>query len=231
MKITKVILAHLVLLTAILHSAPLGADQRLSNPSLERLTQGNERFVSGRPRNDGQSMKDIQRLSKAQSPRAIILSCSDSRVPPELIFDQKLGEMFTIRVAGEALSSSVLASIEYAVQNLGSELLVVLGHTHCGAIKATVEKSKAKTTGSKNLDELIADIEPRIAGIPQNKLASGELREESWANAKGIAKDLITRSKIIENAVQAQTLEILTGLYDLDNGHVEFDTNSAVEKK
>lgn len=93
---------------------------------------------------------DIERLSTGQAPQAIVLSCSDSRVAPEIVFDQKLGEMFTVRSAGEALSSQAIASIEFAIAKLGSKLIVVMGHTKCGAIKAAVDTLSGGSAGSEN---------------------------------------------------------------------------------
>ena len=100
-------------------------------------------------------------LSKSQKPYAIILSCSDSRVPPELIFDKGLGEVFVVRVAGNIPDPVVLGSIEYAAEHLGSPLVMVLGHERCGAVTATVD-SKGKTTGSANIDAIVKAIEPNM---------------------------------------------------------------------
>ena len=105
--------------------------------ALKWLMNGNNRFVKTQLRmKEGQKPADIKRLSSGQQPHAIVLSCSDSRVPPELVFDQKLGEIFVVRTAGEALGDNAVGSIEYAVEHLGSRLIVVMGHTSCGAVKA-----------------------------------------------------------------------------------------------
>ena len=166
---------------------------------------------------------NIERLSKGQSPHSIVLSCSDSRLPPEAIFDQKLGEIFTVRSAGEALSAPAIASIEYAVAHLGSKLIVVLGHTNCGAVKAAVETIEGSSAGSQNLDQLVSDIHPRIRATLKSKKLEKDLRSASWANAKGVAKDLLTRSKLLTNAVQSGGVKIQVGLYDLATGHVDFE--------
>ena len=190
---------------------------------LTELQNGNQRFLSGEVRRDGQSKSDIERLSKGQSPHSIVLSCSDSRLPPEAIFDQKLGEIFTVRSAGEALSAPAIASIEYAVAHLGSKLIVVLGHTNCGAVKAAVETIEGSSAGSQNLDQLVSDIHPRIRATLKSKKLEKDLRSASWANAKGVAKDLLTRSKLLTNAVQSGGVKIQVGLYDLATGHVDFE--------
>lgn len=196
---------------------PVSAEEVLSS-----LKTGNQRFVSGRVRSDGQSKADIERLASGQSPRAIVLSCSDSRLPPETIFDQKLGEIFTVRSAGEALSPQAIASIEFAVAKLGSKLIVVLGHTSCGAVKAAVDTMDGSSAGSPNLDQLVADIRPRIAASVKAKKPEKDLRDPSTANARGIAKDLLARSKILSDAVQSGAVKIQVGLYDLGTGLVEF---------
>ncbi len=190
---------------------------------LAGLKKGNERFVSGKVRTDGQSKSDILRLATGQNPDAVVLSCSDSRVPPEAVFDQKLGEIFTVRSAGEALSPQAIASIEFAIENLGSRLVVVMGHTNCGAIKASIETLNGKSTGSENLDKLTADIHPRIKSKFDEKNPSKNLKEESWLNARGVAKDLIIRSGLISKAVASGKIEIKVGLYDLKTGLVEFE--------
>ena len=190
---------------------------------LSELKKGNERFVSGNVRSDGQGKQDIKRLAEGQSPGAIVLSCSDSRVPPEAVFDQKLGEMFTVRTAGETLSPQAIASIEYAIANLGSKLVVVLGHTKCGAVKAAVETLSGKSAGSENLDKLVGDIHPRIKAKAAGKNSAPDYKEESWLNARGVAKDLLARSPLIAKAVDAGKAQIKVGLYNLSTGEVEFE--------
>jgi carbonic anhydrase len=207
-----------------------GNDSNIASPlsvsaqdALERLKKGNQRFLSGRVRADGQSLKDVERLSKKQNPHSIVLSCSDSRVPPEIVFDQKLGEIFTVRSAGETLSPTTIASIEYAIANLGTNLIVVLGHTNCGAVKAAIDTIGGKSAGSANLDQLVADIYPRIKSKFDEKNPSKDLRAESWLNARGVAKDLLSRSPLIAKAVSSGKAKIRVGLYDLSSGAVDFE--------
>ncbi len=189
--------------------------------ALALLKRGNNRFMSGLVRQDGQTRADILRLFEWQSPEAIVLSCSDSRVPPEIVFDQKLGELFSVRSAGTALSPSLIASIEYAVETLESRLIVVLGHTNCGAVQCAVNTLCGKSAGSKNLNLLVADIHPRIRG--KLKQPSKDLEIEVWLNARGVAKDLISRSDLIARAVSIGQIEIVAGLYSLTTGAVVFD--------
>lgn len=191
--------------------------------SLNKLKNGNQRFVSGKVRTDGQSQNDIARLSTGQKPHSIVLSCSDSRVPPEIVFDQKLGEIFTVRSAGETLSPTAIASIEFAVQNLGSHLVVVLGHTNCGAVKAAIDTIHGNSAGSDNLDQLVSDIHPRIKSKFDEKNPSKDLKAESWLNAKGVAQDLLKRSPVLSEAVSSGKLKLQVGLYNLHSGVVEFE--------
>lgn len=239
MKIQKIIfpgLCSLLILIAIemVHPFPLHALSTDPKPTavvstgikpdsaLELLKKGNQRFLSGNVRKEGQGKEDVERLSKGQSPHSIILSCSDSRVPPELVFDQKLGEIFTVRSAGETLSPTAIGSMEFAVEKLGSRLLVVLGHTSCGAVKAAIDTLNGENAGSENLDQLVSDIHPRIQKVCEGKTPSANLKDESLANAKGVAKDLLTRSKILLDAVHSGKIKIVVGIYDLSNGKVEF---------
>ncbi len=186
------------------------------------LKNGNRRFLKGSLRKDGQTSKDIHKLATGQSPHTIILSCSDSRVPPEVVFDQKLGEIFVIRVAGEALDTSAIGSIEYAVEHLGSRLLVVMGHSSCGAVKAALGTLDGSDAGSPALNALVHDIHPRIASFKRS-IASKDVIDESWANTRGAAHDLLSRSKILQEKVASGKLVIKSAMYHLSDGNVDFD--------
>lgn len=189
--------------------------------ALKKLKEGNDRFYNVKVRTDGISPTQRDKLSKGQQPYAIILSCSDSRVPPEIIFDQKLGEIFVIRVAGESLDSSVIGSIEYAVAHLGSNLIVVMGHDSCGAVKAALDTLKGGDAGSSALNKLVADIHPRLERF-KNLSRTDDVVVESWVNVEGVAKDLLERSKIVHEAVESGTLKIERALYHLASGKVEW---------
>ncbi len=208
----------LVFSTSLLANTP-ASESIPAEKSLGWLKNGNTRFLKGNFRKDGKSGADRKRLAGGQKPHTIVISCADSRVPPELVFDQSLGEIFVIRAAGEALDSSVIASAEYAVEHLGPKSIVVLGHTSCGAVKAAMETKEGTSAGSSDLDKLVADIKPRIAGV---KKVSSAVAEESAANAKGVAADLMKRSEIIKSAVEKKGVKITPALYDLDSGVVSF---------
>lgn len=185
------------------------------------LKNGNTRFVKGRTRADGISAKDRARLAQGQRPHSIILSCSDSRVPPEVVFDQKLGEIFVVRTAGEALDNNVIGSIEYAIEHLGSNLLVVMGHESCGAVKAALASLKGGSFGSPALDGLVADIKPRVQQYANSTPTQGVL-EESWSNVDGVTKDLLERSAILRDAVSSGEVKVIKAMYHLESGNVEW---------
>lgn len=185
------------------------------------LKNGNIRYLKNKLRNDGQSTHDRQRLSTGQKPHTIVLSCSDSRVPPEIVFDQKLGEIFVVRAAGQALDSSVIASIEYAVSHLGSNLILVMGHDSCGAVKAAHATLQGDDAGSTSLNKLVGDIHPRIAQF-NGKPLTPNVNDETWANVRGVAKDLIVRSQIVRDLVTGGDVKIAEAVYHLQSGQVEW---------
>lgn len=192
--------------------------------ALRKLKEGNLRFTSGKVRKaqDGASGEDRRRLAKGQSPHTIIVSCSDSRVSPEFVFDQRLGDIFVVRSAGESLDSSVIASIEYAASHLGTQLILVMGHDRCGAVQATLDTKPGQSAGSPSLDALVADIRPRISERMRQPASAG-IELESKANARGVARDLIQRSQILKKRVEEGKLEIRSALYHLETGTVDFD--------
>lgn len=190
--------------------------------SLGWLKNGNTRFVRGRFRSDGTSPADIKRLSVGQKPHAVVLSCSDSRVPPEILFDQKLGEIFVVRTAGQALNDNVIGSIEYGVQHLGANLVVVMGHDSCGAVRATLEVlQEGGDMGSPALNNLVADLKPRLQKYATLKPTS-HVEEESWSNVNGVARDLLERSAILRDALQSGEVRIEKALYHMDSGKVDW---------
>lgn len=199
------------------HDAP-GVDP---DTALRYLVNGNIRYTKRYFRADGRLPADRQRNAKGQHPHAIVLSCADSRVPPEIIFDQGIGEIFTIRVAGEALDDSVVGSIEYGVHKLHARLLVVLGHTSCGAVDTAMKVPEGQSTGSPAIDSILKSIRPHLSSVQSNKPSPG-LEVESAVNADGVARDLLARSKVVRDAVESGQLKIKTGLYWLDSGRVKF---------
>lgn len=189
--------------------------------SLTWLKNGNKRFTLGRVRWDGASHKDRDRLTKGQKPHAIVLSCSDSRVPPELVFDQKLGEIFVVRTAGQAIDFSAIASIEYALEHLGSNLIVVLGHESCGAVKAALGTLKGGDAGSIWLNQLVKDLHPRLKRFTDLSPTDGVL-VESWVNVEGTVNELLEKSTIVKELLERGDIKIQKALYHLGSGEVEW---------
>ena len=181
--------------------------------ALLRLTEGNSRFVEDKLDGKLTNSKRRNELTTGQNPFAIVLSCADSRVVPEFAFDSGLGEIFVIRVAGNVANIESLASIEYAVANLGTKLIMVLGHQNCGAVSAAI----AGGDNGHNLNLLLAQINPAIEKAGKNATVNNVVRK----NAEFVANDLKVRSIIITDAVNNAELEIIPAYYNLDSGKVD----------
>jgi carbonic anhydrase len=182
--------------------------------ALDKLLEGNQRFFSGEALHTHQDEITRRRIASGQHPFAIILGCSDSRVPPELIFDQGLGDLFVVRVAGNLVDSFVLGSIEFALSNFHCPLILVLGHTYCGAVQATVE--------GENAPGCIADLVNCIHPIvEQVKDLPGDLLENATrAHVKKMATILSESKPIIQPLIQKGKLVVKAGIYDLISGDV-----------
>jgi carbonic anhydrase len=189
--------------------------------SLQYLQNGNRRFATTHVRKDGAYKADRVRLVAGQKPHAIILSCSDSRVPPEVVFDQRLGEIFVVRTAGQSLDFAAIASIEYAVSHLGSNLIIVMGHESCGAVKAALSTLKGGDAGSPWLNKLVADLHPHLKRFTELTPTDGVI-VESWANVEGVVKDLLERSALISHLVSTGEVTIQNALYHMGSGKVEW---------
>jgi carbonic anhydrase len=195
--------------------------------AFERLRAGNQRFVDGL--RDPAAAPLHQRrleLTTGQNPFAIVLGCSDSRVPAELVFDQGLGDLFVIRVAGNIVAPSQIGSVEFAAARFQTRLCVVLGHSRCGALDATLDELEHPgASGSRNLRSIVDRIRPAVAhlGVP----GSGVSREE-WlsrairANVEYSTRQLRRGSEILEQLIRHEGLSIVGAEYSLDSGRVEF---------
>lgn len=181
---------------------------------ITRLKEGNRRFADDKLEGKLQDGSRRNQLTGGQEPYAIILSCADSRVIPELAFDAGLGELFVIRVAGNIANSSSIASIEYAVANIGSPVIVVLGHESCGAVTAAV----AGGNNGYNLNHLLAHIAPALDATPDDANVNTVVKR----NAELTAEELTTRSSIIRKAVEEGKLKILPAYYNLGTGRVDY---------
>ena len=228
---TVLVLSVLSLLVGIAFASSGGTDIS-ADEALQKLMDGNRQYVENKMSNNTRSDAAARKaLAHSQKPYAIILSCSDSRVPPEVIFDKGLGEIFVVRVAGNVPDPVVIGSIEYAAEHLGSPLIMVLGHERCGAVKATVE-AKGKSTGSKNIDAIAKTIASSSKAAAKDceacekdpKCAESRAAEFAEcladANARSIAAKLTKQSKILKHLVKENKIKIVTAKYDLDDGLV-----------
>ncbi len=186
-----------------------------SDEALAMLLGGNERYVTAQMNYPHQTGEARQSLAGGQSPFAIILGCADSRVPPTVVFDQGLGDLFVIRLAGNVVDDMALGSIEYAAAHLHTPLLVVLGHSNCGAVGATVAGGEL----DGHLPSLAAAIQPAVDSV---KEAPGDLLANAVkANAKMVAEQLRTSEPVLAGLVKAGSLKVVAAEYDLESGRIE----------
>lgn len=203
------------------------AAMKSAHEALESLREGNERFVSERGRGGGPASQSRRReLVGGQAPHAIILGCSDSRVPAEIIFDQGLGDLFVIRVAGNIIAPSLVGSVEFAAERFGTRLVVVLGHTECGAVLATLEDlERPAGNRSPNLrsivDRIRPSVEPLLEADPRRD-RDDLLHQAVRANIRASANHLRHGSSILERLVDEEGLLVVGAEYSLQTGVVEF---------
>lgn len=196
-------------------------NNKLFTEIIEDLKEGNRRYMAGQGKHPNQDASTRQSLMKGQNPKSIILSCSDSRVPAEIIFDKGVGDLFVIRNAGNIAENISIASIEYAVEHLGSKILVVMGHQSCGAVTATLKAKKGKSAGSPNLDLLVKNIEGNLSYTKGVSKDLTDITPAVTANVRGVVASLMKRSKIIREAVERNHLMIVQALYHFDSGEAE----------
>jgi carbonic anhydrase len=194
---------------------------------LERLREGNRRFAAGVRSGDAlASQLRRSQLVGGQAPFAVILGCSDSRVPVEMVFDQDLGDLFVIRVAGNIVASSQIGSVEFAAERFGTRLVVVLGHSRCGAVQATLEELQRPTRGhSPHLRSIVDRIRPSVEellrsepGRDPDALVARAVR----ANVRASASHLRHGSQVLEQLIQRHGLLVVGAEYSLETGVVEF---------
>ena len=193
--------------------------------ALNRLRKGNKRFVSDSSIfNNAPSHKSRRHsLAEDQDPFAIILGCSDSRVPSEIVFDQGLGDLFVVRVAGNIVAPSQIGSIEFAVERFGARLVVVMGHSRCGAIQATLDSLRCPSENqSKNLRSIVDRIRPSLALLDIDQDPEITLQQAVRANIHSSVSQLQHESRILEQLIREGDLLILGAEYSLDTGIVNF---------
>jgi carbonic anhydrase len=220
---------------------PAHAEQPIVPPAeaISRLKDGNGRYTSGNQQHPHESSEERTYMATAsyenlgmtaaeaatrraelktsQHPFAIVLSCSDSRVPPEIVFDQGLGDLFVIRVAGNVIDDHSLGSIEYAADHLAVRLIVVLGHQRCGAVKAAKETIAAKTEAPAHIQSLVTAIQPAVEATAQ-----GDLNATIEANVRNVTQALRSSTPVLKPKVDSGELKVLGAYYSLDTGAVAF---------
>jgi carbonic anhydrase len=187
--------------------------------ALDRLKEGNARFVAGRPIHCN-TQTQVKLTAAGQAPFAAVLGCMDSRTAPELVFDQRLGDIFVVRVAGNFVNTDILGSLEYATDVAGAKLIVVLGHSDCGAVKGAIDHVKLG-----NLTAALENIQPAVAEVAAADGAGSSkdkkfVQEVSERNAQDAAGQMITRSKVLASLVDGHKLTIVAGMHDLSTGVV-----------
>ena len=202
---------------------PQGPPQAVSpDEALGRLKQGNAIFARGGASIALPTMARVAELSKGQAPFAVIVGCSDSRVGPELVFDCNLGELFVVRVAGSTVSREGLGSIVYAVEHLGAPLIVVLGHTKCGAVGAAVDVATKHAELHGALHEMVLPIIPAVLEAEEQHpadLQDAAIRQ----NVRDVAKRLKGADGVLAEKLEQRRLKIVSACYDLATGVVSFD--------
>ena len=195
--------------------------------ALLRLREGNQRFVSGTSERDT-CLSPSQRVGSAeeQAPFAIVLGCSDSRVPTEIVFDQGLGDLFVIRVAGNIVAPSQVGSVEFATQQFGTRLIVVLGHSQCGAVKATLEELRQPAENKvQNPHSIVTRIRPAVEGLLEigHENDEDELMEKAiQANVCASVNQLRHGSELVEQLIKNEGLFVVGAEYSVETGVVEF---------
>jgi len=210
-------------LFGVLLALPLLADEHAASSvapteALERLRRGNADFLAGKPR--GQNLlSQVKATAAGQSPWVAVLSCMDSRVPPELVFQQGIGDLFSVRVAGNVVDVDDLGSLEYAAKVVGVRLLVVMGHTECGAVKGAIDDVKLG-----NLTELLSKIRQAVAGAgaPGSSKDAAYVDKIAEANVRLSMKDIREKSPTIKELLDANKVGLVGAMYDVRTGKVAF---------
>jgi carbonic anhydrase len=183
--------------------------------AISKLKEGNGRYTGGNLQHPGQTAERRAELAKTQHPFVTIVSCSDSRVPPEIVFDQGLGDLFVVRVAGNVIDDHALGSIEYSVDHLGVRLILVLGHQSCGAVQAARETIAAKGKAPGHIQSLVTAIRPAVEAT-----AKGDLEATIKANVNNVVQALRSSTPILKAKVDSGDVRVIGGYYSLDTGAV-----------
>ncbi len=197
------------------HTAAVSHERPTPEVALQRLLDGNARFVAGHPTHPNQSVARRVEVAGGETPFAVILTCSDSRVSPEFFFDQGLGDLFVVRDAGNTLNDHVIGSIEYAVEHLRASVILVVGHEKCGAVAAVIAGGRAEG----RMGTILAAIRPAVR---ESRNQAGDKTDNAIrSNARLVAKSLVVTGPIVSHAVQTGQIKIFAARYDLASGRVE----------
>jgi carbonic anhydrase len=199
-----------------------GGPSMTPEAALARLLAGNKKFVAGKLEATDALAERRADVANGQRPFAMVLCCADSRVPPEQIFDQTVGDLFVCRVAGNILEPGGLGSFEYAIANIGSPaVLIVLGHQNCGAVTDSIKLVQSHQHAPASIQTIVEAITPAITATAQGTMSPREYAEAVVrANAKLVAREAVSRSAIIRKAVGEHHLNVVAARYAIDSGHV-----------
>ncbi len=186
---------------------------------MAKLKQGNNRFASHHQKNPDQNARRIHQLTTGQCPIATVLPCSDSRVPPEIVFDQGLGDLFVEREAGHVADDATLGSLEYAVEHLKTPLIVVMGHESCGAVTAAVDARDTHKSAGGHIQRLVDDISPAVKTAEPSGSRESQIAGAVTANVKLVIKQL-SADPSLAKALREGAVEIVGAVYDLHSGRV-----------
>ena len=216
--------------TSITHLGAAAAVPEDAASALAALTEGNLRFASDRPRHAHEAASWRKHLTAGQQPFATILACSDSRVPPELVFDQGFGELFVIRVAGNIVSMDVLGSLQYAIRHLQTPLVVVMGHESCGAVTAAVDALAGRGNEPRFIAALVAAIEPGLKDLPSDLEGADRVHAAVEANVRWSMRQLaaLAEGKL---AVTPKKTVLIGAVYEIATGTVRFLTSARVSRR
>jgi carbonic anhydrase len=224
---TGLLLACVLLLITVRTSAapdvraPAPPARTGADAILREMLAGNERFASGKPANPRRAPEDFRAVAAGQNPSAVVITCADSRVPPELLFDEGVGDLFVIRVAGNVVSGAgpaVKGSVEYAVAELNVPLVIVLGHTGCGAVKSAVKHIDAKDSLPGSINELVELIKPAVLSVQGQP--GDQVENAIRANVNLGVDKLMKLQPILAPRVKAGRLKVVGAVYDLSTGKV-----------
>jgi carbonic anhydrase len=187
---------------------------------LKQLMDGNQRFANGEQRHPHEAVDWRNRLEQGQHPFAVILGCSDSRVPPELVFDQGLGDLFVIRLAGNVVDMDAIASVEYAINHLNTRFIMVLGHSQCGAATATLDHLQTPDGEPAEVVSLLYQIEPAVIGITEDMTREQQISHVIRRNIE-LGTRRLSRAPDIRSRMLKNEIAILGAYYDIHTGKVE----------